>query len=69
MRWPQHERAIGPEAAVGHNHVNVRVPVRERTMRLDAAHDPHRERRLPRERADRGRHRPRGDSREIAECR
>jgi hypothetical protein len=67
VRGPRHERTIRPETAVGRNHMNVRVPIRERPVGLDAAHDPHRERGLSGERANGRRHRARGDSREIAE--
>ncbi len=37
MRGPRDERAIGAKAAVGHQQLNVRVPVRERAVRLSVA--------------------------------
>ena len=59
--------AIGPEAAVGGNHMNVRVPVRERAVRLDAADETHRERGLSGQGADRGGDRVGGHAGEITE--
>jgi len=67
VRGPRHEGAVGPEAAAGGNQMNVRVPVRQRAVGLDAAHDPDRERRLSCQGADRGRDRAGGDAGEIAE--
>ncbi len=67
MRGPRDERAIGAKAAVGHQQVNVRVPVRERAVRLNARDDADREIALAREHAHGVGHGPGGDAREVAE--
>jgi hypothetical protein len=41
VRRPWHEGAIASETAVGRNHMNVRMPIGEGPVGLNAAHDPH----------------------------
>ena len=55
VRGPRDERAIETEAAVRDNEVQVRVPIGERAVCLEAGHDAHGEIRLAGERTDGGR--------------
>jgi hypothetical protein len=51
---PRDERPVGPKAAVGHEQVELRMPIGARAMRLQTGHDPHREVALAGQRANGG---------------
>ncbi len=59
--------AVGPEAAVGHEQVQVRMPVGPRAMRLQTGNDANRELTLAGQRANRGRDGAGGDAGDLAE--
>ena len=63
MGRPRDERAVGPEAAVGDEQMQVRMPVGARTVRLQAGDDAHREFALAGQRTDGRRHGVGGDGR------
>ncbi len=67
VRGPGDERTIGAKAAVGHHHMHVRVPIRQRAVRLDARNDADREIGLARERAHGSCDGPSRNAREVAE--
>ena len=67
MRRPRDERPVGPEAAVSHEQVEVRMPVGAGTMRLETRDDADREILLAGQRADGGRDGARGDAGDLAE--
>ena len=69
VHGPGHEGAVGPKAAIRHQHMNMRMPVRAGTMGLDARHDADREPTLAGEGPHGGRHGPSGDARQVAQQR
>ncbi len=64
---PGDEGAIRPEAAVGHEEVQVRMPVRPGAVRLPARDDPHGEVALAGQCANGGGHGAGGDAGDLAE--
>jgi len=51
---PRHEGAIWPEPAIGHEAMQLRMPVRPGAVRLQARHDTHGEVALARQRPNGG---------------
>jgi len=64
---PCDEGALRPEAAVGHEEMQMRMPVGAGAMRLQTRHDAHREVALAGQRANGGRDGAGGDTRDLAE--
>jgi hypothetical protein len=64
---PRDERPVWPEAAVGDEQVQVRMPVGPRPMRLQARHEADSEVALPRQRANGGGDGAGGDAGDFAE--
>ena len=67
MHRPRDERAVGPEPAVGHEQVQVRMPVGPRAVRLQTVDDVDRELALTRQRTNGGRDGAGGDAGDVAE--
>jgi len=64
---PRDDGPVGPEAAVGHEEVQVRMPVGARAVRLQTGDDADRERALAGERANGGRDGAGSDAGDLAE--
>ena len=68
VRGPRHKGSIGPEAAVGDEEVQVRMPVRTPAMRLQAGDNAHGELALAGQRANGGGHRAGSDAGDLTEA-
>ena len=66
MQRQRHERAVRPESAIGHQQMEVRVPVGQGAVGLDRGHDANREAPLTHGSEDERGDGARGNPREVA---